>query len=936
MRKAFWVPSKNPIRKFGKKLWPFPLKSKKQKKVFLYILISIGVILLGGLAWISKDLPTPGRIKSHRSAESTQITDRNGNLLYAIYGNQKRISLKYNEIPDSVKNATIAAEDANFYHHHGIDFRGVARALYNDVFRRSKYLQGGSTITQQYVKNALLYPKRTLIRKIKEAILAIELEIMFSKDEIVTMYLNEIPYGSNAYGVEAASQTYFDKNAKDLTLAESAILAAMTRAPSYYSPYGGHSDELLKRKNYVLDRMVNLKMISKEDATKAKKQKIVFARRKENIIAPHFVMYVKEVLAAKYGDQIVEEGGLKVTTTLDPDKQKIAEEVIEQESKKVLSHSGASNAGIVSIDPKNGQILAMVGSIDYFNLENQGNVNVTIAKRSPGSSFKPIVYATAFKDKWSPASTLFDLTTDFGGGYTPDNYNGRTSGPVSIRHALANSLNIPAVKMLYLAGMNNSLNTAHEMGITTLNDPDRYGLSLVLGGGEIKLLELTGAYSVFANQGSKFDVSPILKVTDSRGKVLEEKKDTKPKQILDSQIAYEISSILSDNQARSPMFGSRSALYFPDRTVAAKTGTAQNYRDAWTVGYTPSLVTGVWVGNNDNSPMYNNGAGAMAAAPLWHSFMEKSLSGKPNEDFAKPQGIQDATVDALTGLLPGKTSPLGLRTDIFASWQLPKDRADLYTTATIDMSCGDKLATDLTPPSLKKEVTFANIHSEVPDKPNWEGPVRAWAKSAGLGSLAPTEVCPIHTEANKPKIVITSPTAGANVSGGTTIKVSVTAPNGVSKVQYYIDDIYVGSRASSPFSFTYDMNSLSAGSHKIKAEIIDRGDYSATHSIEVTVAPDSSPPGEVSGVSITPGPGAGQITLTWTNPSDADFSGTNIYKSTDAGFIPSVANRYTKTSNHQITITGLISGQTYYFVFRPVDYSNNENSNSNKYSGQAL
>ena len=587
-----------------------------------------------------------------------------------------------------------------------------------------------------------------------------------------------------------------------------------------------------------------------------------------------------------------------------------------------------------AIDPRTGEILAMVGSIDYFNMEKEGNVNVAIAKRSPGSSFKPVVYATGFKDKWSPASTLFDLRTDFGGGYTPQNYDGTTRGPVSARQALGNSINIPAVKMLYLAGLENSINTARDMGITTLTEPERYGLALVLGGGEIKLLELAGAYAVFANMGQKYDITPILKVEDSSGKVLQERKDIKSKEVIDPQIAYQISSILSDNSARSAVFGSRSPLVLSGRTVAAKTGTTQDFRDAWTFGYTPSLVAGVWVGNNDNSPMSGHAAGVNAAGPLWHSFMERALDGVGEEWYEQPDGIQEVSVDALTGLLPGNTAPLGLRKDIFASWQVPHDRADLYSTAKIDLSCGDKLATDLTPPHLIEERTFANIHSEVPDKPNWEAPVRAWAAGAGLGSVAPTETCPVHTEERKPKISITSPSDGATVSGSTTIKVSISAPNGVKKVEYLIDNVAIGSTSRSPYSYSYDMNNLSAGSHRISARVVDKGDFTETSTIKISVVADTTPPGNVSGVSVSSGPGSGQISLSWSNPGDADFSYVNIYKSTNPGFTPTT--RWSKTTQTSITVTGLAPGQTYYFILRPVDVSGNENQNTIIYSGVAL
>lgn len=920
----YWVPNKNPLHKI-KRIWPFPL-NKKRKKILIWVVGIFFFLIFASIAWISKDLPTPGKIKSRQPSEATQIFDREGNLLYAVHGEQKRILVKFEDIPEYVKQATVVTEDANFYKHHGLDFKGIARSAYNNIFNKSGTVQGGSTITQQYIKNALLSPERTWTRKIKEAILAIELEIMFSKDEILAMYLNEIPYGSNAYGIEAAAQTYFDKSAKDLKLAQAATLAALPRAPTYYSPYGNHSDELKWRKNYVLDRMVDFNHITEDRAKIAKKQKLVFQRRREQIIAPHFVMYTKEVLAAKYGDRMVEEGGLKVTTTLDPEKQRIASEVIEQNSYGIRSRYGAQNAALTAVDPKTGEILAMVGSVDYFDLENDGNVNVAIAQRSPGSSFKPIVYATGFKEQWSPASTLFDLKTDFGAGYSPNNYDGNTRGPVSIRSALANSMNIPAVKMLQLAGIENVQNTARDIGISTLNDPERYGLSLVLGGGEVELLEMTGAFGVFASGGQKFDVSPILKIIDSKGKVLEEKTENVSKQVLDPQIAYQINSILSDNSARAPVFGSGSSLYFPNRTVAAKTGTTQDYRDAWTVGYTPSLSAGIWVGNNDNSTMYGSAAGANVAAPLWHEFLEKALVDVGDEEFSRPDEIQDVTVDALTGLLPGNIAPLSLRTDILTSWQIPTQRADIYTTVQIDKSCGDKLASEHTPPQLIEEKTYANIHSELPDNPSWEGPVRAWAESAGMGSVAPTEICPIHNPENHPSITISFPSSGSTVSGSTTIQVKPKAPLGTSRVEYFVDRILIGTAYRSPFSHTYDMNRLSAGSHTLKAKIIDNGELTATDSITIIVQADSTPPGPVTGVSTSSGPCSGCVTLNWTNPTDDDFSHVNIYKN---------GSWHSQTTNQNVTISGLNSGQMYQFMIKPEDSSGNENSIATTYSERA-
>src|SRR3990167_9195742 len=512
-------------------------RSYNWRKIKLWSLrIGLGFLLFVLLifAWYAKDLPTPGKIKRRQAVAATQIFDRNGNELYAIHGDTKRIMVNTPDIPDVVKKATMTAEDRNFYKHHGINIRSIGRAfLYNLSHKNS--IQGGSTITQQFVKNALLDPKRTWTRKIKELILSIEIEIMYSKEEILTMYLNEIPYGSNTYGIEAASETFLGKHARDLNLSEAATLAALPKAPSYYSPYGIHPDKREARVNCVLDSMADLNYISRDEANVAKKdaKNLKFIPRKENISAPHFVMYIKDLLVDKFGEQAVEEGGLKVTTTLDGDVQKKAEESVQSGAARRFDSIDASNASLVAIDPKTGQILAMVGSRDFFDQAIDGQVNVAISERQPGSAFKPVVYATAFKKQYNPAFTLWDVTTDFG-DYTPKNYDGTDHGPVSARKALGGSLNIPAVKMLYLAGLDEVLDQAHRMRITTLNDRNRYGLSLVLGGGEIKLLDLTTAYGVFANNGTLSEKTPFLKIVDAKDKVLEEYKENK-KEVLDPQ-----------------------------------------------------------------------------------------------------------------------------------------------------------------------------------------------------------------------------------------------------------------------------------------------------------------------------------------------------------------------------------------------------------------
>lgn len=904
---------------------------QKVKFYGLRILIGLGVFVILLFAWFAKDLPTPGKIRNFQMASSTQLFDRNGKPIFALHGDVKRTIIEQKDIPDNIKKATLTAEDRNFYKHGPIDYRGIARAIWYNITGRTGYISGGSTITQQYVKNALLNPKKTFTRKIKELILSIELEVMYSKDEILTMYLNEIPYGSNAYGVEAASETYFNKHAKDLTLAESATLAALPQRPTYYSPYGTHPDKRTARVNYILDSMADQGYISRDDAQKAKEEakNIAFAEPHEYIVAPHFVQYVKEQLVEEYGEQMIEEGGLKVTTTMDLDKQVMAEDAVKNAFENRFDNINASNAAQVSIDPRTGQIITMVGSADYFNNDIDGQVNVADSLRQPGSSFKPIVYATAFKGKYNPAYTLWDVTTDFG-NYTPKNYDGSTHGPVSMRDALANSLNIPAVKTLELAGVDNSLRTAHDMGITSLNDPKRYGLSLVLGGGEVKLIDLTTAYGVFANEGKLAPTTSILKVLDGKNKTLQEFKDGEgEKEVLDPQIAYEMSSILSDNDARSMTFGRNSALYFPDRTVAAKTGTTSEYRDAWTVGYTPSLVTGVWVGNNDNTPMSAGAAGAMAAAPIFHQYMKNALDGTPNEEFNKPKGIQDVTVDRLSNKLPTSNSPDTI-TDIFASWQVPKDHDDIHVTLRVDKFSGN-LATDDCPDQFTETKTYTDLHSEEPDKPNWEGPVRAAAAAMGININYPPKEKSCVGQSGKPSIRITSPGNNSTVSSGFTISTDASSPVGIRKVDFSVDGVYIGSDTGSPYSIkTPD---LSAGKHTISAVVTNDTGLSASDQITVYVNKDTNPPGSPSLKSINPG--AGSLTIFWTNPSDGDLDSIRIYGSLTKGQLGSLLETVSAV-NTSTTVGGLQSGKTYWITLKAVDSSDNESTDNTQYSSMPL
>ena len=929
LKNLFSNPFKNPYNIHGPNLRKRIFNWKNIKYWGLRLVISLFIFTIVLAAWFAKDLPTPGKIKNIKSAASTQLFDRNGKPIYALHGDIKRNIIESGDMPKHVKEATITAEDRDFYRHFGFDIKSFARAVYVNITNRGVY-QGGSTITQQYVKWALLDPQRTLTRKIKELILSLEVEAIYNKDQILTMYLNEIPYGSNAYGIEAAAQTYFNKHAKELTLAEGATLAAIPQRPTYYSPYGTHPDKRLNRVNYILDSMVNQKYISKDEATKAKEEakNIKFAQPREYIVAPHFAMYVKDLLVTKYGEEMVETGGLKVTTSLDLDKQVKAEDAITKGADNRFDGINASNAALVSIDPKTGQILALVGSVDYFNNDIQGQVNVADSLRQPGSSFKPLVYAAAFKQGYNPGYTLWDVPTDFG-NYTPKNYDGSTHGPVSMRMALAGSLNIPAVKTLALAGIDNSLKTAHEMGITSLNDRDRYGLSLVLGGGEVKLTDLTTAYGVFANQGSLSPTTAILKITDRNGDILEEYKDGQDKkEVLDPQISHEISSILSDNQARSYVFGTNSALNFDDRTVAVKTGTTSKYRDAWTVGYTPSVVTGVWVGNNDNTPMSAGAAGAMAAAPIFHQYMASVLAGSTNEDFTRPAGIEEITVDKLSNKLPTSNSPETIK-DIFASWQIPKDHDDIHVTINIDKFTGKKASEDC-PAEFTEAKTYTDLHSEMPDNPNWEKPVLAAAERYGIDVSYPPEETSCVGLTGKPTIKITSPQNNSSVGASFSIQTKVDSPTGVKKVDFNIDGSHVGSSSSSPYSFTTP--SLSSGKHTISVSVINDVGLTSTDQISVTVIKNSNPPDSPTFNTISPG--SGSATITWTNPSNSDLSSVRIYGSLTAGQLGSILQTVGATpgQNGSVTITGLVHGTTYWFTLKAVNSSAVESTNSTQYS----
>ncbi|MDP3957319.1 MAG: transglycosylase domain-containing protein, partial [bacterium] len=630
-RKKRSVPGQN---KPKSRVWPIFWKT------LLFLSVLVVLMALGAFAFIAKDLPSPGSVNKRVIPESTKIYDRTGtHLLYEVHGEEKRTIIPFSDMPDVIKYATIGLEDQDFYNHYGIKLTSIVRSLLKDVVSLGK-TQGGSTITQQFVKNSLLTNEKTLIRKVKEVILSLEMETKFSKDEILAMYLNEIPYGSNAYGIEAAAETFFGKPARELTLDEAAMIAALPQATAYYSPYGSHRDALIGRKNFALKTMAKLGYITEEQAQEAMDAD-TFGKlqpQKDVIAAAHFVMYIKDYLQQRYGDQAVEQGGYKVITTLDWDKQQTAEQAVREGAEKNKKWK-ASNAALIALDPRTGQILSMVGSKDYFDTAIDGNVNVTTRDRQPGSSFKPYVYLTAFTKGYLPETILYDTKTQFetaeGKSYEPNNYDGKFHGPLPMMKTLGGSLNVPAVKTLYLASVNDAIQMAKNLGITGLSDPSKLGLSLVLGGGEVKLIDHVSAYGTLATGGIRHKETAILRIEDAKGTLLEEFKPDAGERVVDEKYVAMLDSILSNNDNRAWVFGESSPLRFDNRPVVAKTGTTNEFRDGWTIGYTPSLAVGVWAGNNNNSPMTDGADGVNVAAPIWRAFLDKVLANYAIEEFPK-------------------------------------------------------------------------------------------------------------------------------------------------------------------------------------------------------------------------------------------------------------------------------------------------------------
>ncbi|TAK57111.1 PBP1A family penicillin-binding protein [Patescibacteria group bacterium] len=785
------------------------------------IVISAGFILLGVFAiWVSTfKIPDFKSFDARKIVESTKIYDRTGEiLLYDINQGTKRTVVPFEDISRHLKNATVAIEDSEFYQHYGIEPKAIARAILVNLHLKDGYVgQGGSTITQQVVKNSILTGDKTITRKLKEWVLSLKIERVLNKEQILSLYLNETPYGGNLYGVEEASRAFFGKKASAVTLAEAAYIAALPQAPSFYSPYGQNKEKLEQRKNLVLKRMLENKFIDENEYKTALAEKVIFTQRDSaNIRAPHFVFFIKDYLDQKYGERVVEQSGFKVITSLDYPLQQKAEELAKKHSDRIKAEFNGDNVALVAIDPKTGQILSMVGSRDYFDTEIDGNFNVALAHRQPGSSFKPFVYATAFKEGYTPETVLFDVKTEFSLEcsptsatsspsavcYSPRNYDGHFRGPITIRSALGQSINIPAIKTLYLVGPKDALQTARDMGIESLEDASRYGLTLVLGGGEVSPLEMTSAYSVFANNGVRNAPTGILRIEDSKGNVIES-FEPHPATVLPENVALQISDILSDDTARTPAFRPHSLLYFAGRhDVAVKTGTTNDSKDAWIMGYTPNITVGIWAGNNSGAPMEQKVASTIVA-PFLHEFMDEILRGTPDQPFKKPQ-----------------PSPDGLKPVLRGIWQA----GQTYTTDAVS----GKLATEYTPQETRKENVVTQIHdilywvdkddprgpaptnpAQDPQFERWEYGVREWVKTYNLPeetiSSMPTLYDDVHVPENMPKIVVRLPQIGKVYPRNSKISVVLETPSKfpVTKASFFLNGEPLGSVDQQPLTFSF-------------------------------------------------------------------------------------------------------------------------------------
>jgi membrane peptidoglycan carboxypeptidase len=845
-----------------------------EKLAYLSSLAFAGMVIglfmvIAIFAFFSRGLPSPDTLLERSAELSTKFYDRNGELLYEVFGEKNRTLVPFDDIPEDVIHATLTIEDSEFYLHQGYSLRGMLRAVRNMVFGEGG-IQSGSTLTQQVIKNTLLTHEQTLPRKIKEVILSLQLENRYAKNDILQMYLNESPYGGQNYGIYSAAKAYFNKEPKDLTLAESAYLAGLPQSPSVYSQFGINPEAGIERKNYILYLMNERGWVgpdgrryylSDEEYEEALDVELEFDTAKVPLAAPHFIFYAKQVLIDMFGEVAVEQGGLRVTTTLDLEAHTLAQDILyeEVESAKDLN---VWNGSMVVIDPKTAQIISMVGSKGY-NLDPEPEgctsgiagengckfdpyLNVSLASRQPGSAIKPITYATMIAQGYPAAFPLLDVPTVFQGSapdkpYIPENYDGKFRGPMSLRKSLANSLNIPAVKALKIVGIDNMIDTAEKMGITTFSDRSRYGLALTLGGGEVKLMELTGAFSVFAAKGIYRVPTPILKVEDAYGNTLYEWQDTGGIRALGEDTSFLISDILSDDGARSEVFGFGSALNIPGHQVAVKTGTTDDKRDNYALGFTPSVVAGVWVGNNNNEKMNPYVAsGITGATPIWNRFMRAYLEDKDNEKFEPPENVEKHEVDRLTGMRP--YGEFDTRVEWFVKGTEPTAPSDWYKRLEICKVDG-RIANDACDDADEtKEKTYIDIQAALPE---WQSAVDAWVKE-NYGDA--DEYYPPRMKSklefdgddvsNKNEVYaeIVGLSDGDTVPLYFRLSVETSAYRDIEEVRIYMDGNQVTADHAEPFGYNFELDVESIGEHEFSVTAEDEKGNKGKDSLRLNVA----------------------------------------------------------------------------------------------------
>lgn len=792
-------------------------------------------------AWFAKDLPSPDRVV-RREGYSTKIVDRDGGTLYDLYTDVNRVPVHIADVPPYMQQATIAIEDKEFYTHEGFSVWGMIRG-FSRIFTRGR-AAGGSTLTQQLVKNVLLTSERTLPRKFKELVLSLQIERKFSKDEILQMYLNEAPYGGTAVGLSAAADRYFGKTTKELTLTEAAILAGMPQAPSRYSPYGSDPKAYVGRSEAVLRRMREDGYISREQEEEAIKQlpDMQFREQAIDIKAPHFVFYVRDQLVELLGEAAVEQGGFTVTTTLDWEIQEEAQKAVKEEVEKLESANVTNGAALV-MNPQNGEILAMVGSRDYLLEDFDGKFNVVTALRQPGSAIKPVTYAAALNKGYTPSTMLLDVPTKFPGAteeqaYEPQNYDGKFRGPVQLRFALGSSLNVPAVKLLSLIGLKDMLSLAYEMGFDSLEptaeNMKRFGLSVTLGGGEVKLLDLTSAYSAFANGGKKVEPNAIIKV-ERDGKTLYEAKEVTLEQVLSPETAFLINHILYDNNARLLTFGANSYLNMGSRHIAVKTGTTNDKRDNWTVGWSTKTITGVWVGNNDNSPMTNVASGVTGASPIWRRIMVKAWDKYKGDDFVPPEGVESILVDTVSGYPEHDGYPS--RAEYFAKGTVPREPDPIHTKVKVCRSDNNRLASEIDVARGEYDEREYYVLKQISNA--WEEDIDSWVSGQTDEKYkVPKEYCGTDTQT---VIGFGQPHNGDKVeSNDVMIALDVTTSQEVEWVKLYVDGTEVESFATKNVRTTI---TLETGIHELKGKVRtkDEKEVETTIKIGVKVDPNGSP-----------------------------------------------------------------------------------------------